>query len=316
MKTSGCLGFLLLVVVLESSGCGYQKQIDDLNRQVAETNKQIGKLGENMVLAADKVDPIALKEIYRDVKSLQEVNEKLRMAIERGSGNAANVMVTPTSRTELELTGYSGTLRISAWVDEEKYAFISNQPIQASPGDEPELAVPWGIAHRIVEAAGKQSFEAANPGRTFTNWGPDLECNPVYGDNSAGRRFILRMASLRDEIDREYRSEVNAALGKYLANPFVIPSTHSRYHTINVHFHASGDHTIYLKVTPIKLDKWSRWSLSYRAYVVNTAGGEDKHDGSQFLVGTIDSSQPYELGKALPPEGHTFRVEVSNSSGK
>lgn len=126
----------LVVPLIFMGGCG---QIDDLNKQLAEANakaaaalkaqeewqrqsekwqaefnnlnSQIGKLGVNMVNAADSVDPLAIKEIYRDQKDLVQVN----IALEKQITDLQKAQIS--SPYQLYLYTDSPDQQFEAWVD-------------------------------------------------------------------------------------------------------------------------------------------------------------------------------------------------------
>lgn len=73
------ISLVLLLTVSFFAGCDESKE---WRNKVTELQRQVDKFGEQAKEAADLVDPVALKEIYRDLKDLKNANEKLKNLID------------------------------------------------------------------------------------------------------------------------------------------------------------------------------------------------------------------------------------------
>lgn len=103
------------------------------------------------------------------------------------------------------------------------------------------------------------------------------------------------------EKDVKMAEVAQASFDKYLADPFVPPSTDMRLHSVDRRFLSSGQHSILLQVTPEALDKNGQWELEYKMYVQTPA------KQAVVTTGRMDSqTSKGELGKPLTPHEVAF----------
>src|SRR5262249_16634975 len=73
---------LFMVGIAVVAGCGeikkWREEAEKWHKQFDELNATIKTTGELMVTAADKIDPLAIKEMFRRIEDLQKMNENLR----------------------------------------------------------------------------------------------------------------------------------------------------------------------------------------------------------------------------------------------
>jgi uncharacterized membrane protein (DUF106 family) len=83
----------MTVLAVSLSGCGgLQKQLVDANARIKELNEQIGKFSEAMEKSADKIDPLAIKEIFRKGNDLAKMNQELQRLVETGGPRLATLI--------------------------------------------------------------------------------------------------------------------------------------------------------------------------------------------------------------------------------
>jgi hypothetical protein len=262
------------------SACQPKVEIPQLPEATENIKKAAQSLQQGMT-ELSKVDPAGLKHLMEQNDQLRAVAEALRGELQ-SIQSPGNIGVGPHSRAFLEITGYRGRIRLDAWLDSEANKFISNSVLL---DNEVPFPLDATIGHKQVEG-------------TMDFCKNDSACFLKYMTMGAGKGMI---------IDQEYAKAAQDALTRFLQKPFVLPSADMQVHDFGQRFGTSGEHSLYFRVTPEKLDSEGHWVLEYKAYVL-TADNQKE----QFLVGRVDGeTTPYTLGKPLPPIlGNVFKVVI------
>ena len=126
------LATMMLVLTIPTLlGCGASKQLGNLSDSIRQ-------LGESGVEAADKIDPIAVKEIFRALRDAESDNDALRAANQKLVDEIAN-------------SASRGYLLIDR--DDEGYLLqIFTKPVQDRPT----------VFYEIIQRKGATSFGKGN----------------------------------------------------------------------------------------------------------------------------------------------------------
>jgi hypothetical protein len=257
---------------------------DDISKATKNITDASKQLNDGMTKLSN-LDPLALNRLLKENADLKAQFETVRGVL---NANAApgNIGVGPNTRAVFEITGYTGQLRIDAWVDTPQNKFISNRVLLNA---ETGLDMTYTHGHDDIY--------------NTWNW-----CNSTGQGNVYNSCFVNYIYNLDKGklIDSEYQAAVSAALEKFLAQPFVLPSVDMAQQAFDQRFYQEGEHALFVQVTPEKLDSHGSWVLEYKMY---TTGPSDKEE--RFFVGRIDSDKTkYTLGQPTLPDVNVFKVMI------
>lgn len=90
-------------------------QSEKWQTQSEKWQTQVDELSEKMVETADRIDPIAIKEIYRDKKELEEILKELEKRL--GAGPSQGIINFGNQQIELLCKGDHSSVEIEAWIE-------------------------------------------------------------------------------------------------------------------------------------------------------------------------------------------------------
>ena len=245
------------------------------------------------------IDPAAIKQLLAEHKELEIKLRDLQTQLTSYGPKAGAVNITSTNRAYFEITGYKGTLRIDAWVDDKENWFISNALLQGVPA---KLNIAYDIAVNAVEDAAVSTWRQVTgkpmDGHLWVCDRQNAQGHDVFTLQRAGCAFSARMRTARSEVDAAYEKRVSSAFVAFLLSPFTLPSGNLKGpQAIDQRFKlASGEHVVYLRVTPEQADTDNKWAIEYRTYVTSTNGSQ-----LQIGAGRLDSNTPWTPGAPLEP---------------
>jgi hypothetical protein len=290
--TCSARNLLAILVTVMLASCGSKVDTGDIARTGDDFERASKNFESGMAKAADGlkgIDPLKLGQLLADNAELRGDVEKLKVAI-IAVGSPGNIGISPTSQAIFEITGYSGRLRVDAWLDTEGDKFIQNRVLLKN------------------EAQLKINYNYADDGINGTY----RYCEKQTPSNVQGCFFNYAYPNKAAQIDGNYRSAVETALAQFLAKPFVMPSDTDdmQQQSFDQRFHQTGKHKLFIRITPEALDSTGNWTIEYKAYVERPNHRQDK-----FLVGRLDSqtSKGFTLGN--PMEAvlvNTFDVIVTD----
>ena len=182
------------------------------------------KLGE--------LDPIALNKLLKDNDQLRQTSQLLQDKLREVDG-VGSVYVGPNSEVYLDITAYTGSLRVTGWVDDERNKFIENIVLEA--GEKPFTlskkwsdisswysTSPWQEKDTILAGIAQQSFDAymASP---FTLPSPDSS------NYSVDRRFLV---SGEHSIKLQITPEALDRNGEWIIEYRLYVKTHEKEYTV------------------------------------------------------------------------------------
>lgn len=234
-----------------------------------------------------KLDPIALNKLLDENKDLRAAVEQAQSDLAKLGTKVGIVEVSPSSRVFFEVTGYSGQLRLDAWVNSPNNPFLTNKVLW---NDTKRPTVDYGVAGRVIEEKANIAWCGA------TKCGgpkPLHDIAWVFGMP----RFGQGCNEGRAEIDNAYRAQVESALSSFLAAPFARPSGDlAGPQAIDRRLLKEGRHTLMLRVTPEVLDSTGAWALEFKSYIKHMPDGTTE----QIHAGRLDSqTSKFSLGKPM-----------------
>lgn len=249
-----------------------------------------------------KIDPIALNKLLDENKALENQLLELQRKTSSFGRVQGAIEVSKDSKLYFEFTGYSGSLRIDAWVDNETNKLVQNQVL--SNGD-PKPNFSAKICTDEIEAIAQSTWRQHMDGLNMDGhlWsdaaGNEKQGRGVGKVNAAVNAFLRTLAPARPTIDDKWRLHADQVFNDFLKKPFSLPSGDmSQPFSIDSRFELTpGRHTVFLQVTPISVDSSGQWALNYRCFVKRAGGTEDV-----VSAGRIDSQTSLCLpGNPCPP---------------
>lgn len=250
MTNSRPNGIIVRTIALSTAfllvaGCGAQKEIDKLHAQIDDLEKQSDKwreevsslqasakeVAEKMVVAADSVDPVAVKEIFRKYENLAATNEALKAQIALSIGRQGDINLTSDS-LRVAIKRYSGALILDGWIEEsETGKFFDGVRL-----DQRSFAI------TLSNLAG--------------SWVSNCLHNPNCANNSHEWLGKIAIDSRLSELHSNYQSELNEKFSAFLLNgPHTTPTDGSEAF-IEGRLLRKGKHRLMFKVKPLA-EVWS-----------------------------------------------------------
>jgi hypothetical protein len=225
--------------------CNADKPVHEASEAVIKSTGNIKDASKELSDGLKGVDPAGIKQLLNDNTHLREVADNLRTQL-NGMLAPASIGVTPNTGFSLEITGSTGELWLTAWLDQEAHRFFQNQPIHDR---DVSLPVTYNIADTMVNGTWK--------------W---CEQNPMQGPaNVCFVRYIYPSKSA--QVDGGYKAAVDKAFQEFLAQPYALPVPDIQVSAIQHWTMISGEHQLHFRVTPKKLDRNGKWSPSYVTYI-------------------------------------------------
>ena len=201
----------------------WQKQAENLEKKLEtesqEWRKQTDQLGKQMVVATDKLDPVGIKELFRDYKELKLLNEQLEATLAAASA-ADGTSLAGISDLKIELLRPRGTAVLGAYIDEEKDP-IFEVHLQSAP---PSLNIQFDLANAMCEdfrrrvTANTSALDPILFSAPANEHGIPLRGaqigNPEAGDvwHQNNQRIAFALMQSRRDIDNAYAKAVGAGL--------------------------------------------------------------------------------------------------------
>lgn len=116
------------VIVLISFGAligGCPNPLNPVERATGHIEKASENLSKGLT-DLSTIDPVALNKLLKENEQLRQTADLLREKLQAADG-IASIPVGPGSEALFEITGYTGQLRLSAWVDTDRNKFIDNK---------------------------------------------------------------------------------------------------------------------------------------------------------------------------------------------
>jgi len=178
---------IIFIAVLFLSGCGAKKELDDLKKQLDLANQTINKLRETFasesqawqqqtsVLAdklsdgLDKIDPVSLKLLFKERKSLEEYNNSLEEKLK----SIENIVLHSNLRVEGKCSG-NPYLNLEVYID---------NPPDSDTGKPLKKETP---IFKISTGTTGKTFQVDIPNKYYTVGSHSLDVYVGYpGDNDA-----------------------------------------------------------------------------------------------------------------------------------
>lgn len=202
------------IAFLFIGGCGAQKEIDKLHAQINDLKKQSDKwreevsslqtsakeVAEKMVVAADSVDPVAVKAIFKKYENLAATNEALKAQIAQSIGRQGDINLTADS-LRVAIKRYSGALILDGWIEEsETGKFFDGVRLD------------------------QRSF-SISLNNLASSWVSNCLHNPNCANNSYEWLGKIAIDSRLSEVHSNYQNELNGKFSAFLLNgPHTTPS--------------------------------------------------------------------------------------------
>jgi hypothetical protein len=285
--------FLLLFASLLTCllGCGdplkeANERIQSLQAQLKETTdkaeeqskqwqQQSKELSQQMVKAADSLDPVAIKEIFHKYEDVSQINANLRQQLSQGA--AGGYLYLRSTNLKLVLTRFLGVVKAKAWIDDEdSHNTVFVRDLRATS---PKLGVQFNLARSYYQGLEKKHVMAPRSGGLFT----------AMHDQQL-REAALELKDTIDTVDGNYLRAVNEAFDEYVKHgPFDTPVEKEEYF-LERQLQRSGRHEIHLKVTPDS----DRWELVVELFETGGSQPDRRLKTWQLNGDTINVNEPIE----------------------
>lgn len=264
MKANFLTIVILAFTLAISTGCGeskkwreqsdqWRQKFDDTNKQLQALQKQWDVFGKQMVVAADSIDPLLLKELFRRYSKVEETNAELTKLLQsRASGG---VLFLDTEQLRLRFTRFKGDIIVSAWAGtaEEKGNRIAHVQLTST---DPSLPIEYNVAGLL--------FDESLAG---------LREMPAFAQDLRAKLAVQIFGQRRAEIDGRYRERVTTAFKTFLrTNAYETPEVDKREWNLRDILRRGGYHEIHISVEPVREDQ--PWELTATLTKVATTGEE------------------------------------------
>lgn len=274
-----------------------------------QPTKNIENASANLQAGMDslaKIDPAGLNRLMSENAQLRKVAEELKAGL-YAVNNPGLVSVGKNSRVWFEITGYTGRMRISAWLDSPVNKFYYNLEML---NNERQLPMTYTIGDEFFSRTGQAAWNYLGH--------RDFSINGIYqcGDAHTCLTLVQTFLNHRTEIDTAYKSATEKAFAEFLKNPFVEPSGNVEKQPIDLRLATQGEHTLYVSLTPEELDSRGKWTFEYKAYVERSDAKADSKE-ERFLQGRLDSDTcKCKVGEVLTMPIGDFKVALEQGSSQ
>jgi hypothetical protein len=301
---STCGLFLLAI----STGCIPRELGPQVVSATDNLKQGLNALGEGVGKIKD-IDPIALNRVLTENTQLATQLRELQSKISSYGPKAGVVNVTSTNRIFVVVQGYQGTVRLDAWVDKADNWIVQNVLLQSAS---PKLAMEFKTAESEIGAEAKRIWELVTH-KPFDGhmWScaQNHQSHPLDVRADAAFRFAARIESLRREIDTKYTQAVSAALDAFVKGPFLLPTVSlTSPQSVDTRLRLkSGDHAIYVKVTPAGAPN-EKWFVEFKTFITASDGTQQQISLTRIDSETVSSRR----GPDGAVEVARFFAEVAN----
>ncbi|MFZ2959256.1 MAG: hypothetical protein WA705_20410 [Candidatus Ozemobacteraceae bacterium] len=288
---------LIVALSLGLVGCGIVP-----NKFTIET-PQLKDLGESLKDAADRLDPLAIKKLTEDSRTVPELKSKLDEALRRANTIRTGLLVIPgDTRVKLVFRRSLGRLRVSAWIDERDNPLLTNIRCEDQTLS---LPVTFDLAHKLWQYW--YDHAPVPPMRLSGHFAFPGFLTPAMRTGYANGESYR----LRDLADSEYQSAITAAFRAFLADPGFHASTGTTHFDIADRLGGPGKHAIFLSITPERTDATGHWMLNYM--VVKQS---PDHEEVLFEGQTDDGVASTPLGTAIEAKIVTIQVATAEVAAR
>ena len=247
-------------------------------KQISQDFKDGATAMAEGLAAAAGVDPAGINRLLEEVKTKDELIAMLQEEISRARARPDVVNLTGTSRLQIELVSYAGTIRLHGWVDSSENRFYSGDGCLLVDR-EVSLDILFDIARTI-----RDGKDLGSP------WGNRLK-------NKAQLQWTM---TTPEEIDAAYKRSASESLKRFQSKPRITPSVACVVQDVGVRLQGKGEHRIFLQVKPEANDVGGRWNVEYQ--IVTWEEGRKDFTLKKVVTGRFDSEEHpnSDVGQALP----------------
>jgi hypothetical protein len=314
------IGLLLIGSVLSGSvlGCGADKAVHEASEaaKVSSQNTKdaatAAKEGlESISRGLAEFDATGVKELLRSNEGLRAQLISLQKQMDAVAA-AGGIVLSDNRRVSFVITGYSGALRVSGWVDDEENFFMKDVVLEKST---PTLMSPRNYCGSAIASAGTKTWQDVT-GKPMDGhlWGVSDQGANNQGHKretslAATARFARAAPAAWTQGDSEWEAAVETAFAAYLRDPLTVPGTALARAPKAVDRKLKfreGQHVVRLLVTPLALNDGGHWMLEYKL----TAEVEGREE--QLAVGRVDdvTSKNATIGQTSLVDAGNFYVRL------
>jgi hypothetical protein len=189
----------------------YEEQVDNLNAQLQKANENLtayrktadeykaqwDTFGKQMIEAADKVDPVAIKELFRKAETLEATNQELQARLANSA--AGGVLFLDTNELMFHIDNFKGDLVVSGSIDpgESYQQFLFEEQLRST---DPSLQVLFTVSREWHDE--------------LTNWFTHKGGNLIQ--NTLDLQTALMADNFGPKIDEKYNERVTKAFNAFL----------------------------------------------------------------------------------------------------
>ena len=332
LKTSLALLSTCAVVAFGTAGCGdavtrleqqskqWQERASDLQKQLdqadetfrkesEEWRRQTDQLGNHMVVAADQIHPLVIKELFRDNKTLGQLNEQLKATLEAASTTKDKRVV---GNLRIKLHDYRGSGVVRGYLD-GTYKAIIIKDLQSPPSD---LGVKFDLASAKYDDF-KKTLKANSSGLdeiiskipAKEQLVPILPHLMLFPEAKQSWRFdnqtiASAFVQSRSDIDKEYGQAVSKAFDSFLKKGMYLRPPEPDHLFLDRLSLAPGHHEIRFTVDNASAD-----------FAVSVNLEEVLPDGTALPARSFDID-PTTTRRFTEPQTWVFWITYSSGAGK
>ncbi len=284
------LVFVLVVPI--STACGE-------GRTVRVETPDISKAAAELRTGIEKMDPVGLRTMVEQNDRLKKTIDELKSRLSPLGTVGGVVEVSPKSRVCFEITNYTGSFRLDAWVNSPDNWFLHNKVLPGSPLD-------LGIQFDLAQAQERAVNDKHYPNRPQHIWYALDRSSNIEPSTIAIRQDLKESYRL---IDRAYSDRVNAAFKQFLDRPGALPSADLQgCHNVDLRLKWSErDHSVFVGLTPEATDERGKWTFEYKTYLKRQDAGEERIGSGRI---DSDTSKNWRIGEPVTQETARFFVKI------
>jgi hypothetical protein len=287
-----------------SGGCNPFGGLDQPTKNIVQASANLQAGMDSLA----KIDPAGLNKLMAENAQLRKVAEELKAGL-YAVNNPGLVSVGKNSRVWFEITGYTGRMRISAWLDSPVNKFYYNLEIL---NNERQLPMTYTNGSDYFVQQGNAVWKYLGYSGSFNINGPQT----CFGTWWYCQTYLQTLINGRATVDTSYKAATENAFAEFLKNPFVKPSGNAEKQPIDLRLATQGEHTLYVSLTPEELDSHGNWTFEYKAYVERSDAKTDSKE-ERFLAGRLDSQTcKCKVGEPLTMPIGDFKVALEQGTSQ
>lgn len=208
----------------------WRKTADNYRSKIDSLNMEVRILGENMVKASDAIDPAGIKQLYADIRGLQNINRELESRIRQAYNWREGEINLSIEKLRLRVVRYLGFFSANIWIDKKENLVLRNGIYRGND---------YVFLDRTDILSSLDAFKAANK-----------VCPTDHTFNSCRLNFM----------DQMWVAYVNSRFNDYVSKgPFHSPVGSDSHWFLQEQILGPGKKTIYFEISPIS----SEYSITF-----------------------------------------------------